>query len=106
VNSADKGVDDLGIVRAKLEALFPSSKKRLTAALDNMTTIVNLARACGVSRKILFRPTLSRNAEVRPARPQNRFAVELTTKQFFRGGFMFECVRRGRQRDVIAFGGR
>lgn len=68
MNSADKGIDDLGIVRAKLEALFPSSKKRLTAALDNMTTIVNLARACGVSRKILFRPTLSRNAEVRPAK--------------------------------------
>ncbi|KAL0241915.1 hypothetical protein I308_106089 [Cryptococcus tetragattii IND107] len=26
--------------------------------------------------------------------------------EFFRGGFMFECVKKGKQKDVVAYGGR
>lgn len=53
-----------------------------------MANVINSARACGVARKILFRPTLAKHSE------------------FFRGGFMFECVRKGKQKDVVAYGGR
>ncbi|ORX40873.1 kinase-like domain-containing protein [Kockovaella imperatae] len=80
--------EDFDTVRGRLEGLFSSGKRKLSPVFDNMATIIRLARACGVSRKIVFRPTLARNAE------------------FFRGGFMFECVRRGKQREVMAFGGR
>lgn len=61
---------------------------KLAIALDDMANVINSARACGVSRKILFRPTLAKHSE------------------FFRGGFMFECVKKGKQKDVVAYGGR
>ncbi|KAK8850742.1 hypothetical protein IAR55_004662 [Kwoniella newhampshirensis] len=80
--------DDFQAVKTRLEGLFPSDRRKLSNALDNIDAIIKLARSCGVSRRILFRPTLARHSE------------------FFRGGFMFECVRRGKQRDVIAYGGR
>ncbi|WVQ86282.1 hypothetical protein IAT38_008450 [Cryptococcus sp. DSM 104549] len=82
---------DFDVVRKKLELMFPSQtgpKRRLTIALDNMASVIGLAKMCGVTRKILFRPTLAKHAE------------------FFRGGFIFECVRKGKQREVIAYGGR
>lgn len=50
--------------------------------------IIKFARACGITRKILFRPTMAKHAE------------------YFRGGFMFELVKRGKHGDVLAFGGR
>ena len=37
---------------------------RLGPALDELDAILKLARACGVGRRVLLRPTLSRNAEV------------------------------------------
>ena len=52
------------VVRRKLENLFPGMKRRMSSGLDALGTIIGLARACGVTRRILFRPTLSRNAEV------------------------------------------
>ncbi|ORY27989.1 hypothetical protein BCR39DRAFT_588886 [Naematelia encephala] len=79
---------DFEQIRGKIETVFPASRRKLTAALDETAAIIKLGRACGITRKIVFRPTLSRNAE------------------FFRGGFMFECVRRTKQREIIAFGGR
>nr|XP_019050908.1 PEK/GCN2 protein kinase [Kwoniella bestiolae CBS 10118]OCF29838.1 PEK/GCN2 protein kinase [Kwoniella bestiolae CBS 10118] len=80
--------DEFEQVRAKLESLFPSSKRKLTAAFEDMSSVIKLAKSFGVSRKIIFRPTLAKHSE------------------FFRGGFMFECVRRGKQKEVVAFGGR
>ena len=47
-----------------LEGLFPAAKRKLSPALDSMSSIIKLGRACGINRRILFRPTLSRNAEV------------------------------------------
>ncbi|WVF67821.1 hypothetical protein IAT40_002582 [Kwoniella sp. CBS 6097] len=81
-------VDEFDKVRSKLEALFPSSRTHLATAFEDMNNVIRLARAFGVNRRILFRPTLARHAE------------------FFNGGLMFECVRRGKQKEVIAFGGR
>ncbi|KAK4689653.1 eukaryotic translation initiation factor 2-alpha kinase 4, partial [Tremellales sp. Uapishka_1] len=80
--------DDIDAVKNKLGTLFPASNEQLAVAIEEIETIVKLARAFGVERRILFRPTLAKNVE------------------FFRGGFMFQCVRRGKQRDVVAFGGR
>lgn len=79
---------DFHHVRAKLEEIFPSSRRKLLTAMDEIAAVITFARSSGVTRKIVFRPTLSRNAE------------------FFRGGFMFECVRRGKHNEVLAFGGR
>nr|XP_019007722.1 PEK/GCN2 protein kinase [Kwoniella pini CBS 10737]OCF46503.1 PEK/GCN2 protein kinase [Kwoniella pini CBS 10737] len=81
-------VDEFELVKGKLESLFPSSKRKLAVAFDDMSTVIKLARAFGVTRRIVFRPTLARHSE------------------FFRGGFMFECVRRGKQKEVVAYGGR
>ncbi|RXK39365.1 PEK/GCN2 protein kinase [Tremella mesenterica] len=77
-------------VRSKLESHFSTSSTalKLSKALEETSQVITLARSFGIARKIVFRPTLSKHAE------------------FFRGGFMFECVRRGRQGDVVAFGGR
>ncbi|KAL7420933.1 eukaryotic translation initiation factor 2-alpha kinase [Cryptotrichosporon argae] len=80
--------DEFGVVRRKLESVFSASRRKLSQAIDEVAVILQLARACGVNRRILFRPTLSRNAE------------------FFRGGFMFEVVRRAKQKEIVAFGGR
>ncbi|WVR08793.1 hypothetical protein IAU60_005851 [Kwoniella sp. DSM 27419] len=81
-------VDDFDKVRFKLESLFPPAKGSLAPAFEELATVIRLARAFGVSRRILFRPTLARRSE------------------FFRGGVMFECVKRSKQSEVIAFGGR
>jgi hypothetical protein len=64
--TADRRIDEFETVRTKLESLFGSSqtKRKLVAALDEMVGIIKLARACGITRRMLFRPTLSRNAEV------------------------------------------
>jgi translation initiation factor 2-alpha kinase 4 len=45
---------------------------------------------------------------VRRSRVKHWHLCELPahTSKFFRGGFMFECVRRSKQREVVAFGGR
>jgi translation initiation factor 2-alpha kinase 4 len=51
-------------MRSKLAEALPTAYRKLAVPLDEISTIVNLAQACGVSRKILFRPTLSRGAEV------------------------------------------
>ncbi|WWC92548.1 uncharacterized protein L201_007507 [Kwoniella dendrophila CBS 6074] len=80
--------DEFDLVRHKLESLFPSSKRKLATAFEDMSSVIKLARSFGVTRKIVFRPTLARHSE------------------FFRGGFMFECVRRGKQKEVVAYGGR
>lgn len=97
-------IDDFAILRPKLENMQQSAKRRLGPALDEVDAILKLAKACGVGRRILLRPTLSRNAEVR------EYTSVLSStdgeEQFFRGGFMFECVRRGKQREIVAFGGR
>ncbi|KIY32862.1 PEK/GCN2 protein kinase [Cryptococcus gattii E566] len=81
---------DFEVVRKRLESIFTlaGAKRKLAIALDDMANVINSARACGVSRKILFRPTLAKHSE------------------FFRGGFMFECVKKGKQKDVVAYGGR
>lgn len=71
-----------------MESSFTSSRRKLTAALEEVNTIIKFARACGITRKILFRPTMAKHAE------------------YFRGGFMFELVKRGKHGDVLAFGGR
>nr|ODN99778.1 PEK/GCN2 protein kinase [Cryptococcus depauperatus CBS 7855] len=83
-------VGDFEIVRKKLECIFTStsSKRKLASAMDEISNVINSARACGVTRKILFKPTLSRHVE------------------FFRGGFMFECVKKGKQKEMVAYGGR
>lgn len=87
-------IGDFNLIRHRLESLFPNAKRKMQPAFEALERIIALARSCGVSRKIIFRPTLARNAE------------------FFRGGFMFECVKRGRSskdgklRELIAFGGR
>ncbi|WWC65005.1 uncharacterized protein I303_107619 [Kwoniella dejecticola CBS 10117] len=80
--------DDFDLVRAKLESLFPSSKRQLAIGFEDISNVIKLARSFGVTRRIVFRPTLARHSE------------------FFRGGFMFECVRRGKQKEVVAYGGR
>ncbi|ODN77808.1 hypothetical protein L202_04931 [Cryptococcus amylolentus CBS 6039] len=81
---------DFDVVRKRLETLFASgpAKRRLAGAMDDMAKVIDATRACGVQRKILFRPTLAKHSE------------------FFRGGLMFECVRRGKQKEVVAYGGR
>ncbi|OCF45594.1 PEK/GCN2 protein kinase [Kwoniella heveanensis CBS 569] len=81
-------VDEFDQVRVKLVALFPSAKARLAKAFENMENVIKLARSFGVNRRILFRPTLARYSE------------------FFHDGVMFECVRRGKHKEVLAFGGR
>ncbi|WVQ95416.1 hypothetical protein IAU59_002513 [Kwoniella sp. CBS 9459] len=81
-------VDVFDKVRTRLETLFPSSKARLASAFEDMDNVMKLARSFGVNRRILFRPTLAKHSE------------------FFRGGLMFECVKRGKHKEVIAFGGR
>lgn len=60
------GVDEIETVRVKLESILGSAtaKRKLLAALDEVAAIVKLARSCGINRRILFRPTMSRNAEV------------------------------------------
>ncbi|OCF54570.1 PEK/GCN2 protein kinase [Kwoniella mangroviensis CBS 10435] len=80
--------DEFEAVRTRLESLFPSAKRKLDIAFEDISSVIKLARSFGISRKIVFRPTLAKHSE------------------FFRGGFMFECVRRGKQKEVIAFGGR
>jgi translation initiation factor 2-alpha kinase 4 len=83
--------DEFGVVRAKLQAVFTSnvSRRRLAPALEELESVVRLAHAAGVERRIIFRPTLARHAEM------------------FRGGFLFEVVRRGKAtREVLAWGGR
>ena len=45
-------------------------------------------------------------AECRGQLREAEVPVRGADAQFFRGGFMFECVRRGKQRELIAFGGR
>lgn len=75
-------------MRRTVENSFTSSRRKLAAALDEINTIIKFARACGITRKILFRPTMAKHAE------------------YFRGGFMFELVKRGKHGDVLAFGGR
>ncbi|WRT70924.1 uncharacterized protein IL334_007923 [Kwoniella shivajii] len=80
--------DDFDLVRHKLDSLFPLSKRKLASAFEEMSSVIKLARSFGVSRRIVFRPTMAKHSE------------------FFRGGFMFECVRRGKQKEVIAYGGR
>lgn len=75
-------------MRRTIEGTFSSSRRKLGAAMDEIGTIIKLARATGISRKILFQPTLVKHAE------------------YFRGGFMFELVRRGKHGDVLAYGGR
>lgn len=51
-------------MRRKVEETFTASRVKLRAALDEIATVIQLTRLCGVRRKILFRPTLSKNAEV------------------------------------------
>lgn len=75
-------------MRRTVENSFTSSRRKLAAALDEINTIIKFARATGITRKILFRPTMAKHAE------------------YFRGGFMFELVKRGKHGDVLAFGGR
>ena len=58
-------VDEFHVVRHKLEMLLPGAKRKMASAFDALATIIGLARACGITRKIVFRPSLSRNAEVR-----------------------------------------
>lgn len=58
------GVGEFSTMRAKMEETFPSMRRKLSTAMDEISTIVAMARACGVSRKILFRPSLSKGAEV------------------------------------------
>lgn len=57
-------LDDFDVLRRKVEETFTSSRSKLKAALDEIATVIQLSRLCGVRRKILFRPTLSKNAEV------------------------------------------
>lgn len=51
-------------MRRKVETTFTASRNKLKAALDEIATVIQLARLCGVRRKIFFRPALSKNAEV------------------------------------------
>ena len=60
--------DDFHIVRHKLESTLPGSKRKMNSAFDALATVIGLARACGITRKIVFRPSLSRNAEVNYSR--------------------------------------
>jgi translation initiation factor 2-alpha kinase 4 len=60
---ADK-LDEVEVVQARLESIFPSSRRKLASAFAEIRETVQLARAFGVNRRILFRPTLARNAEV------------------------------------------
>ena len=59
-----ESTDEFEPTRAKLEALFLNEKRKLAPAFDFMSSIIKLARSCGINRKILFHPILSRNAEV------------------------------------------
>lgn len=103
---------DFETVRSSLELVFASSgrsaRDQLKRALDEMANIVALLGCIPIGRKILFRPLLAQNAEVSPT-PFLRLVLirySKLTEQYFRGGFLFEAVRRGRRRDVLAFGGR
>lgn len=76
------------MVRRRLESLFPSYRRKLSLAFSELSQIIQFARALGLTKRILVRPTLNRNSD------------------FFRAGFMFECVRQDKRKDVIATGGR
>jgi hypothetical protein len=56
-------------VRKKLETVFVSApsalNRRLRTALDEMEGIIKLLGHIQIGRKIVFRPTLAQNAEVR-----------------------------------------
>ena len=64
MGTTDPVSDEFEAVRKKLETIFTSAKRKLGIAFDTIKAVIDLARACGVNRKILIRPTLSRNAEV------------------------------------------
>lgn len=75
-------------IRQVLEETFPQFKRKFHQAFDEISTVIRLARSSGVKRKILFRPTVSKRSE------------------YYRGGIMFECVRKGKQNEIVGYGGR
>ena len=93
--------DDFSIVKKGLQAAFTTNKSRvkLAPALQELEEVIHLAKSAGVTRNILFRPTLARHPEM------------------FRAGFFFEVVKGKRAaakdniygaegREVLAWGGR
>lgn len=53
-------------VRGRLESILTASgaKRKLAAALDEMARVVALVKAMGIHRRVMFRPSMARNAEV------------------------------------------
>lgn len=81
-------VGEFEAVRQVLEETFPQFKRKFASAFEEISTVIRYARSSGVKRKIVFRPTLSKHSE------------------YYRGGIMFECVRKGKQSEVVGYGGR
>jgi translation initiation factor 2-alpha kinase 4 len=95
-------------VRHRLETLFPNSTARLWTAMEELEQTVTFARALGVRRQILIRPTMTKNVHVglRESRWEGPTANHANSWQLFRGGVLFECIRPTKRKDVILAGGR
>jgi translation initiation factor 2-alpha kinase 4 len=81
-------VDEFDAVKKVLEETYPQFKRKFAFAFEEIQTAIRLARSSGVKRKILLRPTLSKHSE------------------YYRGGIMFECVRKTKHSEVLGYGGR
>lgn len=81
-------VDEFDVVKRVLEETYPQFKRKFAFAFEEIQAAIRLARSSGVKRNILFRPTLSKHGE------------------YYRGGIMFECVRKSKHSEVLGYGGR
>lgn len=70
----------------KLIIKLPHLSASLQKAVREIKEVTTLAEKLGVRRKIVFRPTMSH--------------------RFFKGGVLFECVRKSNKREVLGVGGR
>lgn len=70
----------------KLLIKFPHLTSALQKAVKEIREVTTLAEKLGVRRRIIFRPTMSH--------------------RFFKGGVLFECVRKSTKREVLGVGGR
>lgn len=81
--------DDIDVVQTKLERLLAvDHRARLSRAVRELKEIIQSAAKFGVQRKFLFTPLLVVNSSL------------------YSGGMLFQLVKTGKRRDVLAAGGR
>lgn len=81
--------DDIDVVHSRLDRLLAvDHRPRLSRAVKELKEIISSAQKFGVQRKFLFTPLLIVNSSL------------------YSGGMLFQLVKMGKRKDVLAAGGR